>query len=365
MADRTARERSTTLVFYGCVFLLGYLVYRLFDPFLTPLAWAAVFAAFFHQEYRRLAARFGKTGAAAISTVAVTVIIVVPFVVIAVAFIQQAAQTIGSIDPASGSKGLAQLQRGWSWLQQQPFGRNLGSFGEYMRQAAEWLGGMVAARVGVLVRNIVVVIIDLVIMVFALFFFFRDGDAIMRRLRQALPFDEAFRERRIAETGELIRASVSASLAVAFVQGTIGGIAFGVLGLGAPIFWGVMMVFFALLPLGAWVIWGPAVVWLLVTGQVARGLALILIGAGVGVIDNLLRPILLSGRTEMNGLLTFISLLGGLAAFGLLGLVLGPVIMATTISFVDAYASERRESDSGPRESESGNDLQRARDRRI
>jgi predicted PurR-regulated permease PerM len=201
------------------------------------------------------------------------------------------------------------------------------------------------------------VIIDVVIMVFALFFFFRDGDAIMRRLRQALPFDEAFRERRIAETGELIRASVSASLAVAFVQGTIGGIAFGVLGLGAPIFWGVMMVFFALLPLGAWVIWGPAVVWLLVTGQVARGLALILIGAGVGVIDNLLRPILLSGRTEMNGLLTFISLLGGLAAFGLLGLVLGPVIMATTISFVDAYASERRES-------EPGSDLQRARDRR-
>ena len=281
-----------------------------------------------------------------------------PFVLIAIAFIQQAAQTIGSIDPASGSKGLAQLQRGWLWLQQQPLGRNLGSFGDYMRQAAEWLGGLVAARAGVLVRNIVVVIIDLVIMVFALFFFFRDGDAIMRRLRRALPFDEAFRERRIAEAGELIRASISAGLAVALVQGTIGGIAFAVLGLGAPIFWGVMMVFFALLPLGAWVIWGPAVVWLLLTGQVARGLALILIGAGVGVIDNLLRPILLSGRTEMNGLLTFISLLGGLAAFGLLGLVLGPIIMATTISFVDAYASERRES-------EPANDLQPARDRRI
>ena len=112
------------------------------------------------------------------------------------------------------------------------------------------------------------------------------------------------------------------------------------------LFRSVMMAFFALLPLGAWVIWGPVAVWLLLTGQVARGLALIAMGAGVvGLIDNLLRPILLSGRTEMNGLLIFISLLGGLATFGLLGLVLGPIIMATTISFVDAYASERKESE--------------------
>jgi len=202
------------------------------------------------------------------------------------------------------------------------------------------------------------VIFDLVIMLFALFFFFRDGDAILRRLRRVLPFDATFRERRIAEAGELIRASITAGLAVAIVQGTIGGLAFWILQLGAPVFWGVMMVFFALLPLGAWVIWGPVAAWLLLTGQVARGLALIAIGAGVvGIIDNVLRPILLSGRTQMNGLLIFISLLGGLAAFGLLGLVLGPIIMATTISFVDAYASERRES-------EPGNDIQRTGDRR-
>ena len=110
-----------------------------------------------------------------------------------------------------------------------------------------------------------------------------------------------------------------------------------------PVF-GVMMAFFALLPLGAWVIWGPVAGWLLLTGQVGRAIALIAIGAGVvGLIDNILRPILLSGRTQLNGLLIFISLLGGLATFGLLGLVLGPIIMATTISFVEAYATERRD----------------------
>jgi predicted PurR-regulated permease PerM len=130
---------------------------------------------------------------------------------------------------------------------------------------------------------------------------------------------------------------------VALAQGAAGGLAFALLGLGAPIFWGVIMAFFALLPLGSGVVWVPVAVWLLMTGQVGRGIALMVIGAGViGLIDNVLRPILLSGRTEMNGLLVFISLLGGLAAFGLLGLVLGPIIMAFTISFVDAYATERK-----------------------
>ena len=88
----------------------------------------------------------------------------------------------------------------------------------------------------------------------------------------------------------------------------------------------------------------PVAMWLLLTGEVGRGIALLAIGAGgISLIDNVLRPILLAGRTEMNGLLVFISLLGGIATFGLLGLVLGPVIMATAISFVDAYATERRE----------------------
>jgi predicted PurR-regulated permease PerM len=130
---------------------------------------------------------------------------------------------------------------------------------------------------------------------------------------------------------------------VAVVQGAVGGVTFAILGLGAPVFWGVIMAFFSLLPLGAWIVWTPTAIWLMLTGEIGRGIALAAIGAGgISLIDNFLRPLLLSGRTQMNGLLVFISLLGGIAAFGLLGLVLGPVIMATAISFVDAYAMERR-----------------------
>ncbi|HTL01666.1 MAG TPA: AI-2E family transporter [Vicinamibacterales bacterium] len=345
MPDQLARERSTTLVFYGCIILLGYLIYLLFEPFLVPLAWAAIFAAYFFPRYKQFERRYGKTASASICTAGVTLIIVVPFVLIAIAFIQQASQTIGQIDLASNSsKGLARVQRAWVWAQRQRLGQNIGSFEDFLKTATAWLGGVVASGAGVLLRNIAVVIVDLVIMLFALFFFFRDGDAIMNRVRRVLPFDPTFRDRRIAEAGELVRASISAGLIVAIVQGAVGGIAFAVLGLGAPIFWGVMMAFFALLPLGAWVIWAPVAGWLVLTGQIGRGIALIAIGAGVvGLIDNILRPLLMSGRTQMNGLLVFISLLGGLATFGLLGLVLGPIIMATTISFVEAYATERRD----------------------
>lgn len=345
MSDQLARQRSTTLLFYGCVLLLGYLLYELFEPFLRPLAWAAIFAAFFYTRHKRLEMRFGKTMAASLSTGAVTLIIVVPFVLVVIAFVQEATQTLGSIDFASdGSRGLERVQGGWSWLQRQRFGRDIPDLEVALKMGASRIAGLVTEGAGMLARSIAVVLLNLIIMLFALFFFFRDGDAIMSRIRRVLPFDPSFREGRIRETAELVKASISSGIVVALVQGIIGGITFALLGLGAPVFWGVTMAFFSLLPLGAWIVWLPVAVWLLLTGDVSRGIALLAIGAGgISLIDNFLRPILLAGRTQMNGLLVFISLLGGIAAFGLIGLVLGPVITATAISFVDAYATERRE----------------------
>ena len=333
------------LLFYGCVLLLGYLLYELFEPFLSPLAWAAIFAAFFHSRHKRLERRFGRSMAASISTAAVALIIVVPFVALVFAFIQEATQTLTSVDiAAGGSRGLERVQRAWAWMQRQRFGQDIPNLDVVLKQATTRIAQIVAEGAGILLRNIAIVIVNVIIMLFALFFFFRDGDAIMTRLRRVLPFDPSFREGRIRETAELIRASISSGLIVALVQGTVGGVTFALLGLGAPVFWGVIMAFFSLLPLGAWIVWTPVAVWLLLTGETGRGIALLVIGAaGISMIDNFLRPILLSGRTQMNGLLVFISLLGGISAFGLLGLVLGPVIMAAAISFVDAYASERRE----------------------
>lgn len=343
MSIGVARERIATLLFYATVLLLAYLLYLLFSPFLTPLAWAAILAALFHSPYRRLEVRWGKTWAAAAGTVAVTILIVVPVLLVTMAFIQEATQAFRSVDLSVQTEGFARVQRLWARMQASPLGRNLGNLEDLVQQATGWIAGLVAGQAGAVLRNLVVIIVDLVVMLFALFFFFRDGEAIMAVLRQALPFESEQSERMITQAGELIHASVFAGFVVAALQGALGGITFALLGLGAPVFWGVVMAFAALLPVGAGVVWLPAAIWLLLTGSVGRGVTLMAVGAGaIGLVDNVLRPMLLGARTQLNGLLVFVSLLGGISAFGFLGLVLGPVIMATTIGMFDAYTKNRR-----------------------
>jgi predicted PurR-regulated permease PerM len=228
-------------------------------------------------------------------------------------------------------------------VQASRIGANLGNLEDIVKQGTAAVAGFMAGRAGAILRNLVIIIIDLIVTLFAVFFFFRDGDAIMAALRRALPFEAEQSERMIDQATELIRASVIAGFIVAGLQGAFGGITFALLGIGAPVFWGVIMAFFALLPIGAGIVWLPVAIWLLLSGEVARGVTLIAIGAGlIGLVDNVLRPAMLSGRTQLNGLLVFVSLLGGISAFGFVGLVLGPVIMATAIGMLDAYTKDRR-----------------------
>jgi predicted PurR-regulated permease PerM len=182
-----------------------------------------------------------------------------------------------------------------------------------------------------------------VIALFATFFLLRDANAIVRSVRRLLPMDVTVTEELITRTQDLIAVGVVSSLVVAAVQGLLGGIAFAALGLNAPIFWGVVMALCCLLPFGAWVIWLPAAVLLAIDGSTTR--ALILAGLGLGIVsgvDNVLRPMLLSGKTNMNGLVVFVSLLGGMSVFGLLGLVLGPIVVMTALALLQTYAETPR-----------------------
>jgi len=191
-----------------------------------------------------------------------------------------------------------------------------------------------------LLADIVVLFFHLFVTLFALFFFLRDGGTIMHEVRRALPFEEFRRERMIRQTRDVVYASIAAGLMIAGLQGLAGGLVFALLGLAAPMFWGVIMGFLALLPfVGTWVVWLPAAISLLAMGQVGKGIVLIVLGATVvGGIDNILRPAILAGHTQMNGLLMFVSLLGGVSVFGLLGLVLGPLVTAIVLGLFDAYA---------------------------
>ncbi|MES1253984.1 MAG: AI-2E family transporter, partial [Acidobacteriota bacterium] len=152
--------------------------------------------------------------------------------------------------------------------------------------------------------------------------------------------DQVVRERLIAQTRALVSVSVTTAGIIATVQGTLGGLVFAAVGIEAPVFWGVVMGFFCLVPLGAWVVWLPAAVLLAVSGSIGR--AAIVAGLGVGVVsavDNVLRPALMSGGTKMNGLLIVLALLGGVSAFGVLGLVLGPILVAAGVALLETYVA--------------------------
>jgi predicted PurR-regulated permease PerM len=141
------------------------------------------------------------------------------------------------------------------------------------------------------------------------------------------------------ETRDLVIASVGAALLVAAAQGAIGGVAFWLLGIAAPVIWGVVMAMCSLIPVvGAALVWVPTALYLLLTGEIVRGIILILVGVlAISMADNILRPLLLAGRTSASGLIVFLGLLGGVSAFGFIGLVLGPIVLVTAGSLLRVF----------------------------
>jgi predicted PurR-regulated permease PerM len=334
-------DRFSRALMWGGLALLAWLVYLVLRPFLEPLGWAAVLAIVSYPVYERLTRRMSRGSAAALTTAGVTVVVIVPAVALTVAFVREALDLATSLQTAIADGRLTWVEGAWTSLARRfPAAArvDIGTLGtDMLRQSAAF----VVASAGSIFQNVATFLLNLALSLFATFFLLRDGDDIMRAIRRLLPMEDEPREALIARTRDLIWAGVLSSVAVAGLQGILGGIAFAVVGIEGPVFWGGLMAFFCLLPFGAWVIWLPAAVILAVEGHVTR--ALILGGIGVGAVstaDNIVRPALLSGRANMNGLVIFVSLLGGLAVFGLLGIVLGPVLVVTAMSLLTDYLNQ-------------------------
>jgi predicted PurR-regulated permease PerM len=324
------------LVLYALVLLGIYLSYRVLSPFFVALTWAAMFAILFRGMQNALARRTAPSRAALITTLVVGIVIVAPALVLISALAREAPQAIVSLKQASESTP-RQLQDAWNAVRARSPVAMPEDPTDVIAGGTQRAFAYLAPRAGSIVGEVLSTLGSLAAMLFALFFFLRDGDAISRQLRDRLPFDDRESERLINDTRDLVMASVGASLAVAAAQGTIGGLAFWVLGLGAPVFWGGAMAFCSLLPVvGATLIWVPAAIWLLLAGAIGRGIAMLVVGTlGISMVDNILRPLLLSGRTSVNGLVIFFGLLGGAAAFGFVGLVVGPIILVITARLLE------------------------------
>lgn len=344
--NTTTSDRLTTVLSYGTLLLLGYLVFLIVSPFLIPLAWSAVLAIFFYPVYLWLLKRMSATWAAVLCTVGVTLVLIVPVLLVLLYAGREAVDSAARVRQivqgggVTGTASFADLIRRHLPVSLQDL-----DFMGPLQQAAEKTASYMAGSLAGMLKNLLNVFVNLFILLFALFFVFRDGDRIMAAIRHLLPFEKKLQKEMLDESRDLIIASVAVALIIAGIQGFLGGVAFAITGIRAPIFLGVVVAFCSIIPVvGSALVWIPAAGWLAFNGSWGKAIVIFVICGGVaGLADNFVRPLLLRNRTRLNDLLLFISILGGLQVFGLLGLVVGPTIVAAALGVFRVYTDHRDE----------------------
>ncbi|HEY2459826.1 MAG TPA: AI-2E family transporter, partial [Candidatus Acidoferrum sp.] len=234
-------DRLTTVLSYGALLLLGYLVFLIFAPFLVPLAWSAILAIFFYPLHQRLLRRFRPTPAAAISTLAVTLLLIAPALVVLVYATRQAIDASLRVQSTLLDPNQTVAMHAMNWFRSElPARWRSVDFSVPLRQAAERTAAFVAGRFGGLLKNLAMFFVDLFILIFALFFMFRDAASVERGARHLLPFDDEIQNDMAKESKELIFASVAIGLLVAGIHGVLGATAFLIAGVPSALFWGVL-----------------------------------------------------------------------------------------------------------------------------
>jgi predicted PurR-regulated permease PerM len=316
--------------------------------FLLPVFWAVVLAVLFTPLFAWFERRLGgrSTLAALLTLVTVLVAVVGPLVTLgvlvteeAVGVYQQVSQ--GEIDI---TEPVAAVERMLPQLSQraEEIGVDFEQIRENVASSALAVSQEVASRLLGFGQQAVTFTLLLAVTLYVLFFFVRDGAALRETLIRALPLGDPRERRLFTKFAAVTRATVKGTFVIAAVQGTIGGVAFWVLGLGSPVLWGVLMGVFSLLPaVGGAIVWVPAALYLLATGAWVKALVLVGIGAGImGTVDNALRPILVGRDAGMPDYMILLSTLGGLATFGFSGLVVGPVVAGLFLTVWEIFTEE-------------------------
>ena len=320
-----------------------YLCYRLCEPFLAPLAWALALAVVAHPVHRWIESRVKwPSVAAGVTVTLVALLLIAPTFLVSRQLALEATHAAELIHSDS-------MREQWNaTVERYP---RLGTVLEWFRSQVDVQeeGSVVAEKIAPAVPGVlsgsVWIAAALLITLMSLFFFLRDARPALGALRLLLPLSVAEATRMFKRVEDTIFATVYGTLVVAAVQGVLGGLMFWWLGLPSPILWGVVMGLLAIVPvLGAFVVWVPAAAWLLIQGDWTKALLLSLWGGvAIGLIDNLLYPMLVGDRLRMHTLPVFFAIAGGLAMFGAAGLVLGPVILAVTLGLIDVWRSRTAE----------------------
>jgi predicted PurR-regulated permease PerM len=347
------RFYARTFALVTCL-VLGLALFKIVQPFLGPLLWAIFIAFLLHPLHVRLAARLrGRPQlSAALLTVLTFVVIIGPLTALSAAFAAQvgdllqivqnkvAGQTTGNV---LNLANVPWVRQGLDWLDR-TFDVDLAQLQVWFTQGSKEALQTLASLTGKAFLGAIGTVVGFVLMEFMLFFFIRDGGEMVDTTRELIPMAEAPKAKLFDHLAGVTRAMVYGTGLTALIQGALVGISFLIVGLPSPIVFGVIAALVGLLPFGGTaLVWGPAALVLAVEGRWGATIFMLVWGTVlVSLVDNVVRPMLVSGRANVGTLTVFIGVLGGLTAFGAIGLFLGPVVIALIIALIRFWLEMRR-----------------------
>jgi predicted PurR-regulated permease PerM len=336
--SRPKRLQQGFLVVFGV--LATYVCFVIVQPFLLAAAAAAALAILFHpllNQFRRWGMR--RTPAALLTVVIIVVAVLTPMVLLSMGAVRELRQVFGMLAEASLADGGWEpwlthlLEKPLSWLGIQAddpdfrLRKLLADWAEASRETL--MRGLRGA-----ISNIANVLFSIVVTLVTLFFLLRDGDKIRLEVKRLVPLDGLVTDQLFDRVNQTVIANMYGVVAVATAQGALTGLAFLVLGLSNPVLWTVMASLLSMVPfVGAGSVWVGAAIWLAISGSYTKALMLTAFGAGViSLADNFIRPYVVSGPAKLHPLLVFFALLGGVRAFGLIGIFIGPAVLSVTLA---------------------------------
>jgi len=323
---------------------LGYLTYQIFQPFLTAILWAMVFCVVFYPVYVFVLKHLKfKAVASLLTLVCIVIVIIGPFSYISFSLMNEMSNFISKSERGnveimktimSDKKVIDIIERIEPYL-----GLKGVSAEEVIKSNTEKFGRGIVDRLSAGFTNLLGVAANAVIVVFTTFFLFRDGPGFLQKIRNYLPFSEEQKDRLAAVTKDMIVSTIYGGVIVALAQGMLGGLSFALLGVGSPVLWGSVMALASFVPaLGTAIVWVPASLIFLYEGDYMKGIGLVLIGIFViSMVDNILKPLIIGGRTKMPTAIIFFTVLGGIKFFGFLGLIMGPLVFALFLSVFEIF----------------------------
>jgi predicted PurR-regulated permease PerM len=354
------RRLFATLVAFAALLGAIYLLFQIVGPFLAPIGWAAVIAIVTHPLYRRLRTVLGgrELAAASLMTAAVVALLILPTIGLIVLVVQELLRVRDFLDQAAVDGHMSGMRE---LLDYPPIARAIERLRAFAAPAgidlraramagAQALVSFLLANATAMLKNVALLVFQILLIWIALFFLYKDGERLEQALWELSDVPERMRTAVRGTATSVVGAVAIGVLATAAVQGLLGGIGFWVSGLPSPLLFGVLMAVSALIPVvGAAIIWVPAVAYLFISGDTLFGVVLLVwCLIAVSGIDNIMRPLLISGRTGLPLSLMMLGAIGGLMAFGLEGLVLGPFALALVVLAVKLKRLAAAPADAGP-----------------